>query len=92
MGNSSAPKSFQPATPFGQSPQTPVTTQAQPLALNSGTQTPAMSGYNLQMQTPITSPMQPGADGAAGSPQDLLAQFKANRQITSGMTRAPFFG
>jgi hypothetical protein len=92
MGSSIAPKNFAPSTPFGQTPPTPVTTETQPLAQNTGTQTPAMSGYQMNMQTPITSPMTQPTDGAAGSPQDLLKQFKQNRQINSGGGRLPFYG
>ena len=91
MGSSAAPKMFSPATPFGQSPATPIATETQPLALNSGTSTPAMSGYQMQMNQPITSPMTQPIDGS-GSTQDLLQQFKANRRINSGGTPMPFYG
>lgn len=89
MGSSVAPRAFPNSTPFGASPQTPITTQTQPLAQNSGTQTPAMSGYTMQTNTPITSPTANSGDGGGGgSPQDLLNQFKANR----GNRSMPFYG
>jgi hypothetical protein len=92
MGMSSAPKTFQPATPFGQTPQTPITTQTQPLALNSGTQTPAMSGYQMQMNTPITSPMvTPNMSGGGDGSPDAMQQLKVARPFGTG-TRMPFFG
>lgn len=88
MGSSTAPKTFQSATPFGQSPASPITTETQPLAQNTGPQTPAMSGYNLQMQTPITSPMAQQGDGLGGA-QDAMAQFKTRR---NGGGIMPFYG
>lgn len=92
MGSSSPPKMFSQATPFGQTPQTPIATQTQPLAVNSGTQTPALSGYQMQPNQPITSPMTAGTD-TSGGPQDAIAQLRAKRaNITSGGTRMPFFG
>jgi hypothetical protein len=92
MGMSSAPKTFAPATPFGQTPQTPIATQTQPLALNSGTQTPAMSGYQMQLNQPIGSPMTAGTD-TGGGPQDAIAALRASRaNMGSGGGRMPFFG
>jgi len=92
MGSSSAPaKMFSPATPFGASPQTPIATETQPLAQNTGTQTPAMSGYQMNMQTPITSPMTNGTD-TGGGPQDAIAALRARRAGIGGGTRMPFYG
>ena len=92
MGSSVAPKSFAPSTPFGQTPPTPVTTESQPLAQNSGTMTPAMSGYQMNMQTPITSPMTQPADGSGGT-QDAIAALRARRAGMGGSPRAlPFYG
>jgi hypothetical protein len=92
MGSSVAPKSFAPSTPFGQTPPTPVTTETQPLAQNSGTMTPAMSGYQMNMQTPITSPMTAGTD-TPGGPQDAIAALRARRAgMGGGGTRLPFYG
>lgn len=93
MGNSSAPaKMFPAATPFGQTPPTPVTTETQPLALNSGTQTPAMSGYQMQTNQPITSPTTDGTDGNM-SPSDAVAQVRARRaSMGAGQRPMPFYG
>jgi hypothetical protein len=92
MGSSTAPKTFAPSTSFGASPQTPIATETQPLALNSGTQTPAMSGYQMQMNTPITSPVAQGAD-TGGDAQDVLAQIRARRaNMGTGGRPMPFYG
>lgn len=86
---SSAPKSFAPATPFGASPQSPIATETKPLALNSGTQTPAMSGYNMQPMTPATP--ETTSLGGGGAMQDLLAQLRARRSGGSAGPM-PFYG
>jgi hypothetical protein len=87
MGSSAAPKVFPSSPRFGASAQPQVVTPTQPLALNSGTQTPAASGF--QMNPAITSPMAQTGSDATGSPQDLLAQARANR---GGGGRQPFYG
>jgi hypothetical protein len=91
MGSSTAPKSFAPSTPFGQSPATPIATETQPLALNSGTQTPAMSGYQMQLNQPIASPMTAGTD-TAGGPQDAIAALRARRAGMGSSGPMPFYG
>jgi hypothetical protein len=92
MGSSTAPKTFAPSTSFGASPQTPIATETQPLALNSGTQTPAMSGYQMQMNTPITSPTA-STPSVGGDAQDVLAQLRARRASGGGSQRPmPFYG
>ena len=86
MGSSVAPKSFPSSPRFGASAQPQVVTQAQPLALNSGTSTPAASGY--QMNPATTTAAQPTEDfGMGGGIQDSIAQLRANRG-----GRQPFFG
>lgn len=91
MGSSVAPKNFASSTPFGASPQTPIATETQPLAQNSGTQTPAMSGYQLQMNQPITSPMTQTGDARVGA-QDELAQLRARRASNGNRGPMPFYG
>lgn len=87
MGSSVAPKQFPNSTAFGASPASPIATETQPLAQNTGTQTPAMSGYQMQLKQPITSPMA-SPDAGAGSQQDMIAQMRANR----GNRNMPFYG
>ena len=91
MGSSVPAKTFPGTTPFGASPATPIATETQPLALNSGTMTPAMSGYQMNMQTPITSPMTAGTD-TPGGPQDAIAALRSRRAGMGGGNRLPFYG
>lgn len=89
---STPPKAFAPVIPFGASPQTPATTQVQPLALNSGTQTPAMSGYSQTQATPATPDSSSMDMGSGGSAQEMMNQYRTNRGGGSRGGPMPFYG
>jgi hypothetical protein len=84
IGSTISPKTFPASPKFGASAQPQIVTQAQPLALNSGTQTPAASGYRMN---PATSPAAQPVDTGAGTSQDFISEFRVKRG-----DRQPFYG